>query len=465
MTKFNGTKSQLTIIAEHSALPLMDQELGHKLLRGNIHVSVEPWLQGNGFLTSTRANRQAKHLLSDGLFFVATTLNDLLELYWAWLADWDKSAANDELKPRGFLFLLGERHITTDLLSLHCTHRVDSEDQDGIELEQRAFEKLVSVPESTTGPSYELMRLVADTARSSRARHGMLWSNEELDTVLSAFTSCAESGHPHTFSIAKTITHRHPSLGKKGNIASVLMSGASKGILEQTIVPLLASYLVCHGRRSPHWSNMQSAALKQGAKFATYHFQQQYFNEVRDLLAAHFDLLELELECLLLKLRHQWSDILIEGVALQDRASFTTLHLERIGRHQRYLCSRPYRFECVGCLAGAWDRLLACNQHGLCNVCIQDTSTSRCLSDFVNLPLCCICKQPKSMTSVPFEGPGARCRVLALDGGGVGGLRQLAILKMLQKEMGEGFDVCDFFDLIVGTSVGKFYLSHTGVLY
>jgi patatin-like phospholipase/acyl hydrolase len=48
----------------------------------------------------------------------------------------------------------------------------------------------------------------------------------------------------------------------------------------------------------------------------------------------------------------------------------------------------------------------------------------------------------------------AGVRVLTLDGGGIRGVVELALLQALAEETGLGVPIRDYFDLIVGTSTG-----------
>jgi len=63
---------------------------------------------------------------------------------------------------------------------------------------------------------------------------------------------------------------------------------------------------------------------------------------------------------------------------------------------------------------------------------------------------------------VPIIPPGAGIRVLTLDGGGVRGIVELEILRLLQDAVG-GIPIQDFFDLIVGTSAGGIIALGLGV--
>jgi predicted acylesterase/phospholipase RssA len=53
-----------------------------------------------------------------------------------------------------------------------------------------------------------------------------------------------------------------------------------------------------------------------------------------------------------------------------------------------------------------------------------------------------------------IKPPTAGTRILSLDGGGVRGIVELTILQQIERELGGGLYIQDFFDLIVGTSTG-----------
>jgi patatin-like phospholipase/acyl hydrolase len=48
----------------------------------------------------------------------------------------------------------------------------------------------------------------------------------------------------------------------------------------------------------------------------------------------------------------------------------------------------------------------------------------------------------------------AGARVLTLDGGGIRGIVELAVLRSLEKGVGLGIQISELFDLVVGTSTG-----------
>ncbi|KAK4100337.1 hypothetical protein N658DRAFT_536108 [Parathielavia hyrcaniae] len=112
---------------------------------------------------------------------------------------------------------------------------------------------------------------------------------------------------------------------------------------------------------------------------------------------------------------------------------------------------------CFSCLDGIPDHVLACG-HSYCACCVQELGTPDTSRESAWLFHEC------SLCGIAGRGPGAyhiqlkpRCagvRVLSLDGGGVRGVVELAILEALEKEAGLGVPMREYFDLIVGTSTG-----------
>jgi hypothetical protein len=116
---------------------------------------------------------------------------------------------------------------------------------------------------------------------------------------------------------------------------------------------------------------------------------------------------------------------------------------------------------CLSCLFGRPEYRLPCG-HVICETCVDDFDDTdldkRYPGRFIH-QRCIICGSSSSdkwpfITTIrpPFSG----LRVLSLDGGGVRGIVELTVLNRLEKEVGLGIPIGSFFDLIVGTSTGKF---------
>ena len=73
---------------------------------------------------------------------------------------------------------------------------------------------------------------------------------------------------------------------------------------------------------------------------------------------------------------------------------------------------------------------------------------------------CVLCFTPwpeKPPQRIQLKPKYAGVRVLTLDGGGVRGIVELAILAQIERRVALGVPVRDLFDLIVGTSTGKYF--------
>ena len=119
---------------------------------------------------------------------------------------------------------------------------------------------------------------------------------------------------------------------------------------------------------------------------------------------------------------------------------------------------------CFACLQSAPDHVMPCG-HGFCDKCIKDFGTvdSSCRYRYI-LDQCVMCLQSfGNGTKAPFGAKQlirlvptcAGIRILTLDGGGIRGIVELAILEKLHSRVGLNVSVRDLFDLVIGTSTGK----------
>ena len=77
----------------------------------------------------------------------------------------------------------------------------------------------------------------------------------------------------------------------------------------------------------------------------------------------------------------------------------------------------------------------------------------------VEMNQCVLCLESWDTQSPQLMKLKPKCagvRVLTLDGGGVRGIVELAILEELEQRVGLEVPIKELFDLIVGTSTGKF---------
>lgn len=114
---------------------------------------------------------------------------------------------------------------------------------------------------------------------------------------------------------------------------------------------------------------------------------------------------------------------------------------------------------CFTCLRTIPDHVLPCG-HALCENCAKDFGrSSQRQESVVEIDQCVLCLQTWAEKQLIRIKP--RCagvRILTLDGGGVRGALEIAVLLKLEERIGLGLPIREFFDLIVGTSTGKWLL-------
>ncbi|PKY01131.1 hypothetical protein P168DRAFT_329858 [Aspergillus campestris IBT 28561] len=112
---------------------------------------------------------------------------------------------------------------------------------------------------------------------------------------------------------------------------------------------------------------------------------------------------------------------------------------------------------CYACLVEPPEHALPCG-HVLCTLCVRAFGTSLG-KHAVEIAACPLHFEETEGHCPPgwpifIKPPQAGTRILSLDGGGIRGIVELTILQQIERELGVGLYIQDFFDLIVGTSTG-----------
>jgi len=119
---------------------------------------------------------------------------------------------------------------------------------------------------------------------------------------------------------------------------------------------------------------------------------------------------------------------------------------------------------CLGCIQSVPDHALRC-EHSFCPLCIQELGTpSDSFECAFHIDCCPLC-DPSEHGNPHLVQLKPRCagvRILSLDGGGIRGIVELVLLKAIQKKLGLGVPLSEFFDLIVGTSTGEWRIPRCG---
>lgn len=112
---------------------------------------------------------------------------------------------------------------------------------------------------------------------------------------------------------------------------------------------------------------------------------------------------------------------------------------------------------CFACLQSVPDHALPCG-HVFCEQCVRDFGrNSEDQRSCIEITQCVLCLSewltPPQL--IRLKPKFAGIRVLTLDGGGIRGIVELAILAEIERRVGLGIPIRDVFDLIVGTSTGE----------
>jgi hypothetical protein len=110
--------------------------------------------------------------------------------------------------------------------------------------------------------------------------------------------------------------------------------------------------------------------------------------------------------------------------------------------------------KCLSCLGAPPEHPLTCG-HMLCDQCIEIFGEGVIGGEHQYLvQYCPICSQSNS-NEARLKPRTAGPRILSLDGGGTGGVMELAAMEILQDRLGPQCAFQDFIDFAIGTSAGK----------
>ncbi|KAI0973070.1 hypothetical protein F4678DRAFT_37931 [Xylaria arbuscula] len=112
---------------------------------------------------------------------------------------------------------------------------------------------------------------------------------------------------------------------------------------------------------------------------------------------------------------------------------------------------------CLACLSNTPTNMLPClpKQHCICEDCIRRYSRENTGNVIIRITSCPLgCSLAKTPWTIRVKPPTAGARILSLDGGGIRGVAELAILSELERQVGMEIRIQELFDLVIGTSTG-----------
>lgn len=145
---------------------------------------------------------------------------------------------------------------------------------------------------------------------------------------------------------------------------------------------------------------------------------------------------------------------MFRGLLEKDVAA-ASLHLDTLKLLQTSLVQLKSHKSCLCCLMRTPEKVLSC-KHALCDVCIQTFGRSSMSEKYTfAVQVCPLCGVPDEDAVFTFIPPTAGIRILTLDGGGVRGVVELAIIKQIHAGFSRlRIPLPEFFDYICGTSAG-----------
>ncbi|PLB46500.1 hypothetical protein P170DRAFT_457118 [Aspergillus steynii IBT 23096] len=155
---------------------------------------------------------------------------------------------------------------------------------------------------------------------------------------------------------------------------------------------------------------------------------------------------------------------LIDETRLSDNLELNqaaAIHRDLVLKNFYHHLGGPAKFishtACYACLVEPPEHLLPCG-HVLCTPCVRIFGLSRGKYSYEMLSCPLHIDQAEGQCPpfwpISIKPPGAGTRILSLDGGGIRGIVELTILQQIERALGHGLYIQDFFDLIVGTSTG-----------
>jgi hypothetical protein len=226
--------------------------------------------------------------------------------------------------------------------------------------------------------------------------------------------------------------------------------------VSEALVPLLGRYMAYHLLSYCPLLDIENFKMPPASSGSLFEFlfRLRYAHVAEQILAQVVGAQEITAPVLCSVETHMHAAI-VEYLSAGER--ITPTHLTSLGRYQGlFQQQQGHQRLCAGCFFAYWDDVLPC-RHGFCKSCTHNISLHWKQSGRIHMSHCpaCLVSFP-SPFRIRLQPPTAGGRVLSLDGGGVKGIIELEILQQLGSLVGGDLPVDKLFDMILGTSIGKF---------
>lgn len=413
--------------------------------------------------TDARA-RQADHLISSVVLFIAEEPTELQLVYLSWIDECGGRLAKEQCKPVAFATLTKDSLTKEWFVTQSLGSPAGGGKYDRKSFEKEAFERLDVLHQDThkefvafSSSSIKDIAATLTIAKRFRQAHGFFWSREDTSRIQESFKSHSRDHTSDRFSLASTLGESHPGLAVDGDVHSALLKDARVTPDRQSRNRIISSYLILHTRRVyPRSYDWLGCKIKQKGTRLQNHFAEHYFNfRYRDPLRTLLRKTDGSCPELVEPVLEMWMEDMAKDGGDQENSSSLAKHLANLQDHATILQGRDFGRACFACLCRDWSALLPCSKHGLCNDCLMALDGSWATYGGALVTVCNICGQRFKDWRGRVNPPNFTPSVLSLDGGGVRGLIQLEVLRLLKEEIAIDIPLFRFFDLIVGTSIGK----------
>ena len=393
--------------------------------------------------TTDAHTRQTDHLVSSVVIFIAEKPTELQHAYLSWIDECGGSLAKEQSKPVAFVALTKDS-LTKDLFVTESLRSQAGGQHNRKEFEEYAFEHIDVLHQDVEGsPGFSVSSIKDLTATLTHAKnfrqtHGFFWSRQEILRIQEKFERHQRNHTPCRFSLASTLGESHPGLAVDGDVHFALLKNDNDCVLldPKSRNKIISSYLILHTRRVYPRSYGWLGCTTIKRKMPRFHIAEHYFNfHYKDPLRTLLRKSDGSCPEAVKEVLAMWMEDMANDSGDKENPSSLAKHLANLQRHATVLKDRKFGGACFACLCRNWSSLLPCGRHGLCNECLMALDPSWPTYGGALVTACEICGQHFKDWRGRVTPPDFTPSVLSLDGGGVRGLIQLEVLRLLQEEI------------------------------
>ena len=401
--------------------------------------------------SETVTAQRTDHLMADAVLFISETVTDAAHWYLWWLRQCSHRLAAGSIAPEAHIYCTAERAGSEEFNEAFLS-RPGANDLLQNTLGQAAFRSLHVCAGLDPFSFGDIETLVCKSAKVRKA-FNMAWSCGQALRIKVAYMGHLAMGKSTAFRVRPAVQWPRFLEGTRRPYVEALLLSNTHRTSQPAFRQVLTSYI-----GNDEGILLVPAHPVAGAndikvhqtRLATECAQQSLRERLKTLLAPFQELRGVGQRSLAAAITRR----LLSWKREADRSPEMTLrtirdrHIDTLGKHSSFLETQQYGPLCFFCFSRPWARLSRCNSHGVCDLCwppYRDKLGHRCI----------ICDTDVVTHAERMDRGVERGRILALDGGGVRGLIQLEVLAMLEEEIGLDLPLRRFFDLIVGTSIGK----------